>query len=211
MDSLYGGKPGVSFVLKGRFSSVADMIASFKQGSAYKDVWYNEYCLIDTPNKNDKDNGKLYRRGMDFQNANGGAIYLGQIVGASSGTPYTQLNDIASVQKKGQETLPANSTRKFPTGKDSDGNYIVTEGTGTPAVFDLEDKVNHGIVPGKYVDNGITKYNDTIKYTWVNIRKDNTTSDSWFYVGMSFPYTITRIFRNVSPLIPFGIPKSHFS
>ena len=190
MDSLYGGKPGVSFVLKGRFSSVADMIASFKQGSAYKDVWYNEYCLIDTPNKNDKDNGKLYRRGMDSQNANGGAIYLGQIVGASSGTPYTQLDSVASVQKKGQEALPANSTRKFPTGKDSEGNYIVLEGAGTPAVFDLEDKVNHGIIPGKYVDNGITKYNDTIKYTWVNIRKDNTTSDSWFYVGMSFPYTV---------------------
>ena len=190
MDSLYGGKPGVSFVLKGRFNSVADMVASFRQGAAYKDVWYNEYCLIDTPNKNDKDNGKLYRRGMNYQDTNGGAFYIGQIVGASSGTPYTQIDSIAAVQKKGQETLEPNSFRKFPTGKDSDGNYIISEGDGTPAVFDFEDKNEHSLVPGKYTEGGTTKYNDTIKYTWINIRKDNNSSDSWFYVGMTFPYTV---------------------
>ena len=29
-----------------------------------------------------------------------------------------------------------------------------------------------------------------IEYTWVNIRKDDEDADSWFYVGMKFPYTV---------------------
>ena len=68
MDSLYGGHQGISFVLKASYQSVAQMISAFKNGANYKSVWYGEYCLIDTPNKNDADNGKIYRRGLDYQN-----------------------------------------------------------------------------------------------------------------------------------------------
>ena len=69
MDSLYGGHQGNSFVLRSAFQSYADMVTAFKQGPAYTGVWYNEYCILDTPNKNDKDNGKIYQRGLNYQDA----------------------------------------------------------------------------------------------------------------------------------------------
>lgn len=61
MDSLYGGKPGISFVLKANYPSEKAMINAFKKGNNYTDVWYGEYVLIDTTNKNNKQNGKIFR------------------------------------------------------------------------------------------------------------------------------------------------------
>ena len=93
-NSFYGGRPGFSCVVVKYFSSVNAMVEKFKMGGNYSEVHYNEYVLINTDNKNDPDNGKLYRRGYDYQNDMGGAEYIGQIVGPSSGTPYFQLNNI---------------------------------------------------------------------------------------------------------------------
>ena len=76
MDSFYGGKQGVSFVLRTSFPSIDAMVRTFQQGPAYTDVWYGEYCLIDTPNKNLKDNGKIYRRGLEYQNNMAGLSML---------------------------------------------------------------------------------------------------------------------------------------
>lgn len=185
MDSLYGGKPGVSFILKASFLSINDMVAAFKQGATYTAVWYGEYVIIDTPNKNDKDNGKIYRRGLDYQNTLGGAEYIGQVVGPSSGTPYFSIDTIPSVQSKAKEALPEYSYKRYPTGRDSNGNYITSGGNGNNiASFDLSTK--NALVPGK---NGDT-FHDTIKYTWLNIRMDNADADSWFYVGLEFPYLV---------------------
>ena len=69
MDSLYGGHEGASFVIKASFSSVDEMKQKFLQGSNFTEVWYGEYCLISTKNKNHPDNGKVFRRGLDYQNA----------------------------------------------------------------------------------------------------------------------------------------------
>ena len=43
MDSLYGGKQGVSFVIKASFESVEKMKNAFARGGNYTDVWWNEY------------------------------------------------------------------------------------------------------------------------------------------------------------------------
>ena len=95
MDSFYGGKQGVSFIIKETFSSVKEMAEAFSGGATYTDVWYGEYCLIDTPNKNNADNGKIFRRGLNYMQADmHGAEYVGQIVGPSSGTPFFQINTI---------------------------------------------------------------------------------------------------------------------
>lgn len=185
MDSLYGGKPGISFILKASFLSVSDMVAAFKQGATYTAVWYGEYVIIDTPNKNDKDNGKIYRRGLDYQNTLGGAEYIGQVVGPSSGTPYFSFDTIPSVQAKAQEPLPEYSYKRYPTGRDAQGKYITSDGNGKNiASFELTTK--DALVPGK---DGNT-FHDSIKYTWLNIRMDNADADSWFYVGFEIPYMV---------------------
>lgn len=198
MDSFYGGKQGVSFVIKASFSSVEAMRQAFRGGGNYTDVWYGEYCLIDTPNKNDKDNGKIYKRGLDYQNkTTAGAIYVGQIVGPSSGTPYFQLNTIDEVEYQSQQQLEENSYRKYPTGYrvDDEGHvigYETSDGSDGKelATFPFSKAHDTSIVPGKYEENGETKYRDEIKWTWCNVRKDNADADSWFYVGFEIPYTV---------------------
>lgn len=187
MDSLYGGHQGISFVLKGAFTSVDEMVKNFQLGNSFTQIWFNEYCIIDTPNKNDKDNGKVYRRGLDYQNSMGGAIYVSQIVGSSSGTPYFQMNTIAEVTKHSTEELGEYEYRRFPTGKDSNGNYITSDGSDGGKIASFNFNTSNALVPGKNT-NGT--FNDSIEYTWCNVRKDNADADSWFYVGWQIPYTV---------------------
>lgn len=190
MDSMYGAHAGASFVLSGSFETVSEMAMAFGQGAAYTDVWYNQYVIIDTVNKNDKDNGKIYRRGLNYTGADGGAEYIGQIVGPSSGTPYIQMGNMDYVKEQGTADLKENSFRKVPISMNEDGSYNLAD-SGTPGIFEYTPD-NEDIRPGKYVDKaGNIKYNDTIQYTWVNIRNDNADSDSWFYVGWSIPYLVT--------------------
>lgn len=204
MDSFYGGKQGVDFVIKCAFKSYDDMVAAFKRGAEYPDVWYGEYCLIDTPNKNHKDNGKIYQRGMNYSAENGGAIYIGQIVGPSSGTPYFQMNTIKEVTERSKEAMGDYDYKRYPTGykTDSSGHvvgYEVSDGKdGKPiATFPFSKAHDTSLVPGR-TDAG--QYNDEIKWTWVNVRKDNADSDSWFYVGFEIPYLVTDYTtRMVSP------------
>ena len=209
MDSLYSGHEGISFDLKAAFASIAAMVTAFKQGADFHDVWFGEYCIIDTPNKNDRDNGKIFKRGYDYQNDMGGAIYLSQIVGPSSGTPYFQLNDIPTTKSYATQPLKDYQYRRYPYDKDENGRYLTTDGvefdptTGKPypiKEFDFDIPKAKGLVPGKYVEDGTEKFNDAIKYTWVNLRDDNNDSDSWFYVGWQNVYTvIDYITHSISP------------
>ena len=209
MDSLYGGHQGISFVLKAAFHSISDMVKAFKGGPNYTDVWYGEFCIIDTPNKNDKDNGKIYERGYNYQNDMGGAIYKGQVVGPSSGTPYFAMDSIDAVTKISEKDISKNPytyrrfpviTDQYPTGKDENGNYI-TAANGNIATFDFGKP--DVLVPGKD-ENG--NFNDNIKYTWCNIREDNADSDSWFYVGWQIPYlTVDYDIHTNSPYNAQGV------
>ena len=76
------------------------MVQAFEKGGAYKIVNYDEYVIIDTPNKNDKDNGKIYRRGYNYANDPnnlGGAEYIGQIVGPAGMAPQVEMKTIDEV------------------------------------------------------------------------------------------------------------------
>lgn len=70
------------------------MLQDFQRGGETIDIVnYGEYVIIDTLDKNDKDNGKVYRRGMDYSTAPlYGAEYIGQIVG-----PQGAISDISLV------------------------------------------------------------------------------------------------------------------
>ncbi len=204
MDSIYGGQPGVSFVLKENFSTYDEMVAAFKQGASYTNVWYGEYCLISSKNKNHPDNGKIYKRGLDYQNSTtGGAIYLGCIVGSSSGTPFVQVGTIDDISALSKTKIDDDTYRRYPVGLNDDGTvktnwqYNETTKSWSDVGGDIKDDFFFGeetksIVPGRVInDDGSVTYNDEIKYTWVNIRKDDEDADSWFYVGFEFPYLVT--------------------
>lgn len=198
MDTFYGGKPGISFVLKGYFESIDDMVQSFKRGADFRDVWYGEYCLISTPNLNDKDNGKLYERGLNYTNDMGGAIYKGQIVGSSSGTPFAQLNTIKEVTDRSTESIPEDWYRIYPTGYDTDAEGHVNgyktnidDGeAGKPiATFPFSMPHDTSLVPGKTEEG---EYNDEITWTWCNVRRPDNNSENWLYVGFTIPYMVVE-------------------
>lgn len=77
MYSFYGGKQGRTYHIVKTYASIADMTAAFSTGGQYTDVMYHEYVLIDTTlprtdgalGINDRENGCLYRRGFDYNQA----------------------------------------------------------------------------------------------------------------------------------------------
>ena len=167
-NSFYGGRRGASFVIAKRYSTIAEMVAAFSQGGDYKTVNYDEYVLIDTKNKNNPDNGKIYRRGYEYNNSMGGAIYEGQIVGPAGLAPHTEMHTIDEVEQI-QE-------REDFTYRRGSGEYGLANGN---------------IVPGKYVEagSGVIKYNDKISWAYCSVR-DMNSHESTAHIGFKFPYTV---------------------
>ena len=167
-NSFYGGRRGASFVIAKRYSTIAEMVAAFSQGGDYKTVNYDEYVLIDTENKNNPDNGKIYRRGYEYNNSVGGAIYEGQIVGPAGLAPHTEMHTIDEVEQIEQR---------------EDFTYRRGSGEYSP--------VGGNIIPGKYVEpgTGIIKYNDKISWAYCSVR-DMNSHESTAHIGFKFPYTV---------------------
>ena len=167
-NSFYGGRRGASFVIAKRYSTIAEMVAAFSQGGDYKTVNYDEYVLIDTENKNNPDNGKIYRRGYEYNNSMGGAIYEGQIVGPAGLAPHTEMHTIDEVEQIEQR---------------EDFTYRRGSGEYSP--------IGENIIPGKYVEpgTGIIKYNDKISWAYCSVR-DMNSHESTAHIGFKFPYTV---------------------
>lgn len=159
--SFYGGRAGFSFVIVKSFPSIAEMVKQFKKGPSYTAVHYDEHVLINTENKNDPDNGKVYRRGYDYGNEMGGAVYIGTIVGPAGRAPMLELGTIEQVKAKQQ-------TEGFAE-RYGEGSYTVPT----------------SLVPGK---NGTT-YNDAVKWACCCVRSENG-EDSTAYIGFQFPYLV---------------------
>lgn len=167
-NSFYGGRRGASFVIVKRYSTIAEMIAAFSQGGDYKTVNYDEYVLIDTENKNNPDNGKIYRRGYEYNNSMSGAVYEGQIVGPAGLAPHTEMHTIEEVEQIEER---------------EDFTYRRGSGSYSP--------VDENLIPGKYVEpgSGIIKYNDEIIWAYCSVR-DLNSHESTAHVGFKFPYTV---------------------
>lgn len=163
MYSFYGGRPGNSFVIVTTYRSVADMITRFKQGPSYTAVHYDEHVMINSVNKNDPDNGKIYRRGYQFTNDMGGAIYIGTIVGPSGKAPLLEMGTIQEVRSK--------QASEGYTERRTSGQYTLTGGN---------------LIPGK-TNSGA--YNDAITWECCSVRNEND-EDATAYIGFSFPYTV---------------------
>jgi len=163
MDSFYGGRPGFSFIIVANYASIDEMVENFQQGPSYEAVHFDEHVLINTENKNDPDNGKIYRRGYDYMNDLGGAIYVGTIVGPAGKAPMLEFTSLAKVQAM-QET----------EGYDyrySEGSYTVE---------------NSDLVPGA---DGEGNYNDEIQWACCSVRDENG-EDCIAYIGFIIPYLV---------------------
>lgn len=163
MYSFYGGRPGNSFIIITTYRSIADMVTKFKQGPNYTAVHYDEHVMINTVNKNDPDNGRVYRRGYDFTNTMGGAEYIGTIVGPAGKAPMLEMTTVADVRSK---HASEGYDERF-----SSGQYSPTGGN---------------LVPGK--TSGGT-FNDAITWACCSIRNEND-EDATAYIGFTFPYTV---------------------
>lgn len=163
MYSFYGGRPGNSFIIITTYRSIADMVAKFKQGPSYTAVHYDEHVMINTVNKNDPDNGRVYRRGYDFTNTMGGAEYIGTIVGPAGKAPMLEMTTVADVKSK---HASEGYDERFTSGQ-----YSPTGGN---------------LVPGK---TGSGTFNDAITWACCSIRNEND-EDATAYIGFTFPYTV---------------------
>lgn len=171
-NSFYGGRRGASFVIVKKYSSIKEMIDLFKQGGNYKTVNYDEYVLIDTISKNDADNGKIYRRGYEYTNSLGGAVFVGQIVGPAGMAPHTELKTINEVKSI--------ATRDDFTYRRGEGSYKPTE----------------NLIPGKYKDtDGQWRFHDEIQWAYCSVR-DLNSHESTAHIGFKFPYTVIEIEAN---------------
>ena len=124
---------------------------------------YDEHVMINTVNKNDPDNGKVYRRGYDFTNTMGGAEYIGTIVGPAGKAPMLEMTTVADVKSK---HASEGYDERF-----SSGQYSPTNGN---------------LVPGK---TGSGTFNDAITWKCCSIRNEND-EDATAYIGFTFPYTV---------------------
>ena len=158
---FYGGRRGQSFILKTNFPTIQAMIDAFSQGKAYEDVSFDEYVIIDTADKGNDDNGKIYRRGYDYTNDMGGAEYICQIKGGGGASPHLLLTTIDNI-----ESLKAQSNVSFS----GEGEYSHTD---------------NNLIPGKDGD----AYNDSIKWAYCSVKNPDGT-DTISYIGFAFPYTV---------------------
>jgi hypothetical protein len=196
VTSLYGGKPGLSFILRKPFKSIEEMENHFKKGDSYTDVWYGDYCLIDTPNKNDKDNGKLYRRELIGLGDEGAPYtYMGQIVGSSASSPA-----IAFAEKKEDNeeisfpTLSAEERKeiaiKYPGEEESKSvlAYISTAKNTNPAITFTAGDENDA--------------KNIAQVTWTNIRFPEDESKGLALAQLTLP-TLTTVFTAESENNPY--------
>ena len=140
------------------FQYAEGMVQCFSQGGITTDIVnYGEYVIIDTPNKNDLDNGKIYRRGLDYQNDLGGAEYIGQIIGPTGSSPEIYMDSFTT---------------------------LVSEG-GPQISYENDD-----IIPGMELDaDGQMIFNDAIHSSWVTLR-DEYGNITGCKIGFQFPYHV---------------------
>ena len=151
------------------------MVQCFSQGGDSTDeVNYGEYVIIDTLDKNNPNNGKVYRRGMNYiysatDNPLAGAEYIGQIVGPQGNTPELSIDHYDTIIQ-GSEDFANVQTFTY-------------------------DESNLDIIPGFEDGN----YNDTIELVSANIQ-DEYGNIYGCVIGFKLPYLMDDYeARSMSP------------
>lgn len=199
-NSFYGGQDARPFIIKNKFNSVAEMVEKFELGLSYLDVNFEEYVLIDCHNKNNPENGMIFRRGYDVNsnryitsytpvpiNENDseaivkftenpktlayGAEYIGTIVGPAGGAPLVKMYD-------GFTEIPTIPKDAY-NGVNLEGGEIITLSQG------------NGLVSGKDTDD--------IQWKYYSLRTKNNESTT-LHIGFKVPYPVFEMSANhISP------------
>jgi hypothetical protein len=178
METFYGGKKGAAFVVAKSYTTIEEMVTDFSKGQRCA-VKYDEYVLINSANRSDPDNGKLFRRGYDMTNELGGGELIGTIVGPVGPAPDLNLTTIEEAKKAYEEIQEQAGTT---IGKETEGSY----------------KPDVELVPGKTTSGNKTVYNDEIKWYSCSFQKENST-EVQAYIGFSIPYLVTEWEAEVVP------------
>lgn len=228
MDSFYGGKQGVSFVLKGRFNYISPekdaYIAEYNRlqneegmsadeataalkpktmtecfnDAGYKEVWYNEFCIIDTVNKSDKDNGKVFRRTLkgpsDETHIGGVSEYIGQIVGPAGPAPLLEVGGVDSTHTLWQNQEIGSGD--FIEYYDLSGNKRNDKPLGVDLkVFSTGANGTINLVPGSTIEDAqaatpAEQYVHDLKYNWYQFVEGGAEDGdpARIYIGFDFPY-----------------------
>ena len=205
-NSFYGGRRGASFVIVKNYLDIPSMTTDFAQGNSFKDVSFDEYVLINNPNKNHPDNGKIFRRGYDYnsnrkieatvlvdsenhryqsvteeryKNLPNGAKFLKDSEWEAHGAEY--IGTI--IGPSGKAPLLTMTSYEDAQAKQA-SNFETRKSNGmySPNVL------NPGLIPGK---EGNT-YHDSIQWYCTSIRNDNYGDDTEAFIGFKFPYLVTQ-------------------
>lgn len=183
-NSFYGGRDGAPMIIKKTFDTVKDMVDAFGTIN-YNEVNFGEHTLIRSEDRNNPENGRLFRRGTNINasetvqswilneethlyeetdvSANG-AVYIGTIAGPSGNAPHLNFKQTeADVTKVYEDHNKPGYDRKT--------------GTGT---FSL-NPTSQNLVSGKD--------HDEITWTYCSIR-DKNERETDAYIGFTIPYTV---------------------
>lgn len=235
MDSFYGGKPGSPFILKAAFETTQAMREAFMRGPEYKDVWYGEYCIIDSVSNNSYDNGKIYRRTFNYNDKDACAEYVCKITGPEGGTPFFRVRPISQIEELINEELVIDKnfvivdddgspiekfepdTRMYPTSKEE--VFVDSENNNEqPDLYKFSLNPSDGMVPGYEIvenENGelTTIYNDAITYTWCSEKtsphNQNNPGQSVVHLGFEVPYIMPIFNTNETLSRISGIDFEH--
>lgn len=189
----------------------------------YKDVWYGEYCIIDSANKNNANNGKIYRRTLkkvsdevkDVETG-GYADYIGQVVGPAG--PPIMMGGIFStdyVESKFDSTdiLLGDSvdfidaeTGEHKDSKDADSDILINDFSNNGIRFipgnTLASTATENDIPSQYFKNGENQeaYIHHGGYNWYYTRLQRDNDETRLYIGFDIPYHVIDIDTTVESL-----------
>lgn len=211
LESFYGGKPGISPVIKKSFKYVntddpayqakiekdeegniispddSEVMETCFAKSNYSDVWYGELAIIDAENRNNLNHGRLYRRTLNRGDTNDlgtqHAEYIGTLAGPAGGFPQTK---IVKFNEFKDSVDPEGKSYIYP-----DSSNSITQGTYDKFVKDIKQQtwnVSADLVPGK---NEEGNFNDEVKYYWVNVINEVQGEEkNTIYLGFQIPYPV---------------------
>ena len=182
-NSFYGGRRGASFILRNSYPTIQDMLADFHDPNTTDKIGFDEYTIISNENRSWPENGRIFRRGYDYNDQTRkiqkwdsqekkfvdtdysyGAELVGSIVGPPSPAPNIKMAPFANI-----------------------GTTISQEAEYSNMDVLEASQGQMTIVPGK---DGST-YNDDIKYYAATMRSEDN-EESVVYIGFQVPYLVTE-------------------
>ena len=160
LESFYGGKQGISPVIKYAFKYIDVNDNAYKAAiaagataaelkdytmdscfaeSTYENVWYSELCIIDTTNKNNPNNGKLFRRTLKGKGDSGKNLCAEYIKSLLEGKELDLKERIEALKEtSGKKFFDKDKQDVFPE-KDF---YLSTEVNKYNSVLKVEKDIN---------------------------------------------------------------------